>query len=95
MVVDSIFAELEQVVVRCVVLVVCGVGVVVAVVVVVVLVDSACGFSFSAMLLQAVSSSAATEITNAFRIVSPPTRSIPQPLGNIQTFQESSTQVTV
>ena len=95
MVVDSTSAELEQVVVCCVVLVVCGVGVVVAVVVVVVSVDSACGFSFSAMLLQAVSSSAAIAITNDLRIVSPPSRSIPQPPGNIQAIQESSTQVTV
>lgn len=95
MVVDSIFAELEQVVVRCVVLVVCGVGVVVAVVVVVVSADATCGFSFSAMLLQAVSSSAAIAITNALRIVSPSTRSIPQQPGNIQTFRDSSTQVTV
>ena len=95
MVGDSTLAELAQLVVACVVLVVCGVGVVVAVVVVVVSVDSACGFSFSAMLLQAVSSSAAIAITNALHIVSPPTRSIPQPPGNIQTFQESSTIVTV
>ena len=84
MVVDSTSAELEQVVVCCVVLVVCSAVVVVdCVVVVVVSADATCGFSFSAMLLQAVSSSAATAITNAFRIVSPPTRSIPQPPSNI------------
>ena len=93
---DSTFVELERVVVRCVVLVVCGVGVVVGCfVVVVVLADSACVFSFSAMPLQAVSSSAAAAITNALRIVSPPTRSIPQLSGNIQTFRKSSAQVTV
>ena len=87
-VVDSTSAELEQVVVRCVVLVVCSVVVFVSV-------ESVCVFSFSAMPLQAVSSSAVIAITNAFCIVSPPTRRIPQPPGNIQAIQERSTQVTV
>jgi hypothetical protein len=88
-------AELAQLVVACVELVVCSVVVVDCVVVAVVSADSACGFSFSAMLLQAVSSSDAIAITSVLRIVSPPSRSIPQPPGNIQTFQESSTIVTV
>ena len=96
MVVDSTLAELEQLVVACVALVVCSVGVVVdCVVVVVVSVETVCVFSFSVMPLQAVSSSAAIAIKNVLCIVSPPTRSIPQPSGNIQTFRESSTQVTV